>query len=99
MPTRAIGDLRLKKRDFNFHQFDVNHGYRNSIPGFTGPYITSEPQVQVHELTKADRYLIMASDGLWDELSRKTSAKIANRLIGSADPQRKFTQELMEELC
>lgn len=48
MPTRAIGDLRLKKRDFNFHQFDVNHGYRNSIPGFTGPYITSEPQVQVH---------------------------------------------------
>ena len=40
MPTRAIGDLRLKHPEFNFHHYDVGHGYRNSIPVFKGPYIT-----------------------------------------------------------
>jgi serine/threonine protein phosphatase PrpC len=28
-------------------------------------------------LTKDDRYLLLATDGLWDEISRKQSAKIA----------------------
>lgn len=86
MPTRAIGDLRLKWRDFNFHEFDEKHGYRKSIPGFTGPYINSEPEIQVIELTKQDKYLVMASDGLWDELSRKTSAKVATK-VANATPQ------------
>jgi pyruvate dehydrogenase phosphatase len=45
MPTRAIGDLRLKLREFNFHNFDEKHGYRNSIPNYTGPYISAEPDI------------------------------------------------------
>jgi serine/threonine protein phosphatase PrpC len=81
MPTRAIGDLRLKLKEFNFHESDVNHGYRRSIPNFTGPYITAEPEIKVIELTNKDKYLILASDGLWDEISRKTSAKVATRIL------------------
>lgn len=33
--------------------------------------------MQVFTLTKQDRYLLLATDGLWDEISRKQSAKIA----------------------
>lgn len=47
MPTRAIGDLRLKHREFNFHEFDERHGYKRSIPTFNGPYISAVPEVQV----------------------------------------------------
>lgn len=32
------------------------------------------------DLTDQDRFLILASDGLWDELDRKTSAKIITEL-------------------
>ena len=45
MPTRALGDLRLKHAEFNFHHFDERHGYRRSIPVFKGPYITHEPEI------------------------------------------------------
>lgn len=71
MPTRSFGDFRLKHREFNFHQFGQEYGFRRPIPFFTGPYISHEPDIQVFELTKQDRYLVLASDGLWDEISRK----------------------------
>ncbi len=76
MPTRALGDLRLKSPDFNFHSFPPDLGYRMPIPKFNGPYITYEPEIQVIELKKEDKYLILASDGLWDEISRKQAAEL-----------------------
>jgi len=79
MPTRAIGDFRLKNRNFNFHQFDEGFGYRRPIPTYTGPYITHKPDIQVFELSAQDRYLVLATDGLWDEMSRKKAAQFATQ--------------------
>ena len=45
MPTRAFGDLRLKKSEFNYHNFPRDHGYRVPIPKYNGPYITHEPEI------------------------------------------------------
>jgi pyruvate dehydrogenase phosphatase len=94
MPTRAIGDLRLKHPEFNFHESSEKHGYRRSIPVFKGPYITHEPDIQVIPLSSEDKYLVMASDGLWDEISRKTSAKVATRLA-----KENAIDSLMKTLC
>lgn len=82
MPTRALGDFRLKSPEFNFHNYSYELGYRRPIPkeNYTGPYISPEPDVQVFELDENDRFLILASDGLWDELNRKKSAEIASSL-------------------
>lgn len=76
MPTRAIGDLRLKLKEFNFHNKPVDQGYRHPIPNYTGPYITCEPDIQVFDLDKNDEWLIIATDGLWDEIKRKTTPSI-----------------------
>lgn len=76
MPTRAFGDFRLKKSEFNFHNFPPDLGYRVPIPKYNGPYITHEPDIQVIDLTKKDKWLVLASDGLWDEISRKKAAEI-----------------------
>ncbi len=35
------------------------------------------------ELTQDDRYLLLATDGLWDEISRKQSAEIAGKAEAS----------------
>lgn len=45
MPTRSLGDFRLKKSEFNFHNFPLDLGYRHPIPSYTGPYITHEPDI------------------------------------------------------
>jgi pyruvate dehydrogenase phosphatase len=45
MPTRSLGDFRLKIRDFNFHNFEAELGYRRPIPQYTGPYISAEPDI------------------------------------------------------
>ena len=71
MPTRAFGDLRLKHADFNFHNHPPELGYRKPIPTYHGPYITHEPEITVIDLQKNDQYLILASDGLWDEIKRR----------------------------
>ena len=45
MPTRSLGDFRLKFREFNFHNFEAELGYRRPIPQYTGPYISAEPDI------------------------------------------------------
>jgi len=38
--------------------------------------MTHQPDIHVHELKPEDKYLVLASDGVWDELDRKTSAQV-----------------------
>lgn len=81
MPSRAFGDVRLKHADFNFHYYSPELGYRRPIPkeNYSGPYINHLPDVQVFDLTERDAYLVLATDGLWDELNRKESARICTK--------------------
>lgn len=54
MPTRALGDLRLKMKEFNNHSYPFEQGYRKPIAVYTGPYISAEPDIQVHDLNSDD---------------------------------------------
>ena len=63
-PTRSLGDLYLKHKDFNKYLEDFN-----------GPYISSEPEIQFYNLNHDDKYIILGSDGLWDFLK---SSKVSN---------------------
>ena len=43
----------------------------NVVPQFyhTPPYLHAIPEVAYHRLTPRDRFLVIASDGLWDEMT------------------------------
>jgi len=41
------------------------------IPNFNGPYITHVPEIKVFDLDKNDKYLVLSSDGMWDELKKE----------------------------
>jgi len=43
------------------------------------PFVTPEPHVVVTEITPADKYLILACDGVWDILTDQMAANIAGR--------------------
>jgi pyruvate dehydrogenase phosphatase len=71
MCTRAFGDLALKLKHFN-----VKNGKFSEIKNWDGPYITHEPDVIVKELTSDMKYVVMGSDGLWDEISLEQCSEI-----------------------
>lgn len=71
--SRSIGDVYLKKPEFNrdpiFQQFG------NPIP-LKRPVMTAEPSIIVRKLKPQDLFLIFASDGLWEQLSDEAAVDI-----------------------
>lgn len=78
MPLRAFGDIRYKwnKDDLlrlsnhmgqtpgpffsAYKNLQLPHNYR------TPPYLDAEPEIIHYRLTPRDRFLVLATDGLWD---------------------------------
>lgn len=91
-PTRALGDLELKYAEFNTHKdcglentyfalkFDrviiAHNRYSLPIKDFNGPYITHVPDVKIFDIQPEDGYVIISSDGMWDELDKRKVARI-----------------------
>eukprot|EP01022_Parablepharisma_sp_SALTPOND_P026366 TRINITY_DN6303_c0_g1_i3.p1 TRINITY_DN6303_c0_g1~~TRINITY_DN6303_c0_g1_i3.p1 ORF type:complete len:484 (-),score=12.11 TRINITY_DN6303_c0_g1_i3:1018-2469(-) len=76
MPTRALGDYRLKHKEFNTHEFVGTRGYRRELRDYHGPYITHKPDIQTHTLQPNDKFLVIATDGLWDEMDLDEVARV-----------------------
>lgn len=66
MPLRSFGDMDLKweKSDLDFLV---------PLPEFyhTPPYLTAEPVVTSRTLHEQDRFIVIATDGLWERLSNE----------------------------
>jgi len=74
-------------RDFNFHNFSEDLGYRLPIPIFSGPYISNKPDVQVFELTPEDKWVIIGTDGLWEGVPRKDTSSLVSDAIKTHNQQ------------
>lgn len=84
-PTRAFGDFRLKYPEFNNPENrEMEYGYPRKIQDFKGPYISDEPEINVYDLTSNDKFLVMGSDGLWDELNQKDIAQIVKENLNQS---------------
>lgn len=70
-PLRALGDFRYKWSREILERFVVPQFGENVIPMYynTPPYLTCRPDITQHQLTHRDRFLVLATDGLWDMLS------------------------------
>ncbi|TPX56338.1 hypothetical protein SpCBS45565_g08431 [Spizellomyces sp. 'palustris'] len=74
MPTRAFGDSRYKwpaedQQALRIRQHRANY--------HTPPYVTAEPEVTHYEIDPtADKFLILATDGIWDRLSNEQSVEL-----------------------
>uniref|UniRef100_A0A240SWW7 PPM-type phosphatase domain-containing protein n=1 Tax=Glossina morsitans morsitans TaxID=37546 RepID=A0A240SWW7_GLOMM len=70
-PLRALGDFRYKWSNTTMEKYVVPVYGEASIPQhyYTPPYLTAEPEVEHHKLTPNDKFLVIASDGLWDFLT------------------------------
>ncbi|KAH9278209.1 [Pyruvate dehydrogenase [acetyl-transferring]]-phosphatase 2, mitochondrial [Echinococcus granulosus] len=95
-PTRAFGDVRYKWTNERLRQMadylgataDSTEMTAGSWAGLEAlptpytspPYLTAKPEVTTCMLNPSDRYLVLATDGLWDTLSPERAALILSRL-------------------
>lgn len=71
--SRSIGDVYLKKAEFNREPLCAKFRLRDPI---RRPILSADPSVSVHEIQPDDRFLIFASDGLWEHLSNQEAIDI-----------------------
>nr|CAG4638439.1 EOG090X05SW [Cyclestheria hislopi] len=71
MPLRAFGDFRFKWPREVLEKWVVPIIGESAVPPHykTPPYLTAHPEIIRHTLTPKDKFLVIASDGLWDLLS------------------------------
>nr|CAB3488048.1 unnamed protein product [Digitaria exilis] len=71
--SRSIGDAYLKKKEF---ALDTSTARFHLSEPIRRPVLTSEPSICSRVLSSQDRFLIFASDGLWEHLSNQQAVEI-----------------------
>ena len=71
--SRSIGDVYLKKAEFNREPLYAKFRLREPL---RRPIMSSEPSISVLELQPHDLFLIFASDGLWEHLKNEQAVNI-----------------------
>ncbi|KAF8926072.1 hypothetical protein BGZ58_000220 [Dissophora ornata] len=82
-PTRAFGDARYKwTSEIQEKVFQLFPSYRQPHRNFhTPPYVTAKPVVKHHKIHPEDRFLVMATDGLWDKLTSDEVVQLVGELL------------------
>lgn len=77
-PLRAFGDVRYKwTTDLQKVVLEpLGHPAPQHL--FTPPYLSSSPEVFYHKLTPNDRFLVLATDGLWEWLDPDTVVRLVH---------------------
>ena len=76
--TRSIGDAYLKYHEFNAPAGVHRSAGRHIPPPFTPPYVSHEPEMHHVNLCTSDKFLVIASDGIWDFLSPQEAVEIVS---------------------
>jgi len=71
--SRSIGDAYLKRPEFTIDpsvpRFQLSEPLRR-------PVLTAEPSIYTRVVREQDKFLIFASDGLWEHLTNQEAAEI-----------------------
>ncbi|XP_050373481.1 probable protein phosphatase 2C 40 [Argentina anserina] len=92
--TRAFGVGYLKKKNLNDALMGILR-VRNLI---SPPYVSTQPSLDVHRISKSDRFVIVASDGLFDFFTNEEAVKLVHSYIlsnPSGDPSKFLLEQLV----
>lgn len=77
-PLRSLGDYRYKWPLETLSKVATPLMGQRAIPQhyLTPPYLSAKPDIFYHRLTGKDKFLIIASDGLWDMMTPLQAVKL-----------------------
>uniref|UniRef100_A0AC34R3X1 PPM-type phosphatase domain-containing protein n=1 Tax=Panagrolaimus sp. JU765 TaxID=591449 RepID=A0AC34R3X1_9BILA len=78
LPLRAFGDVRYKWTEDLQKIVLEPLGVSPPTGLLTPPYLTALPEVFYHRLTGNDKFLVLATDGLWEWLDPDTVVRLIN---------------------
>lgn len=79
MPFRTFGDV-----DFKWEKKYLERIVQVWPNYFTPPYVTAEPVVTKHKIEAKDKFMILASDGLWERISNEDAVNVVVQSMKSA---------------
>eukprot|EP00794_Sanderia_malayensis_P019144 gene19144-21063_t len=87
-PLRAFGDMRFK---LDAEQQRTLIGpLDRKFKTFSGlkspPYLTAEPEVFQYRMEKSDKFIVLATDGLWDMLSNQEVVELVGAFMEGRGP-------------
>ncbi|KAM8914489.1 pyruvate dehydrogenase [acetyl-transferring]-phosphatase 1, mitochondrial-like [Spinachia spinachia] len=91
LPFRAFGDVRFKwSAEMLGRVYETRPEVRRTLPPhyLTPPYLSARPEVALHRITPADRFLVLASDGLWELMHRQTVVQLVGEHLTGLQQQR-----------
>lgn len=95
-PLRAFGDAKFKwskkKQEKVFHEQGVKP-LSDAKEFQTPPYLTAEPEVTSYQLQRSDKFLILATDGLWDMLSNEEAVDFVRDNLMQRNPSYSITYQ------
>lgn len=91
--SRSIGDVYLKKPEFNREPLIAKCRLREP---FEKPILSSEPSILAQQLEPHDRFVIFASDGLWEQLSNQEAVDIVQNHARNGSARRLVKAALQE---
>ncbi|KAF0705346.1 hypothetical protein AaE_014555 [Aphanomyces astaci] len=80
MVTRALGDWYLKADEFSSMPYKPKVPYITAVNRFGWV----EPDVVVHTLTKQDKFVILASDGLWEVVPPLLAVQVVSNYVSTS---------------
>ncbi|EPS64689.1 hypothetical protein M569_10091, partial [Genlisea aurea] len=75
--SRSIGDVYLKKPEFSRDPIFQQHG--GIFVPMKRPVLSAEPSIVIRKLKPEDRFVIFASDGLWEHITDDAAVQIVSR--------------------
>lgn len=88
-PLRSMGDYQYKFSKKTL--LELRSGFEVSPHYQTPPYLSAKPDIQHHRLTNKDKFLIIASDGLWDMVTPSEVVKLVGHHMKSTVVPKKLT--------
>ncbi|MCL7046276.1 hypothetical protein MKW94_025437 [Papaver nudicaule] len=91
--SRSIGDVYLKKAEFNREPLFAKFRLRDPI---RRPILTAEPAISVQPLQPHDQFLIFASDGLWEHFTNQEAVDMVQKHQRNGSAKRLVKAALQE---
>uniref|UniRef100_A0A4W6FHX4 Si:ch211-15p9.2 n=1 Tax=Lates calcarifer TaxID=8187 RepID=A0A4W6FHX4_LATCA len=98
LPFRAFGDVRFKwSPEMLSRVYEtrpdvlsvVSEAVRTPPPHYlTPPYLSAQPEVTQHRIRPADKFLVLATDGLWELMHRQTVVQLVGEQLTGLQQQR-----------
>ncbi|KAK9169942.1 hypothetical protein Syun_002082 [Stephania yunnanensis] len=91
--SKAIGDAHLKSTEFvldpSFPRYQLNEP-------LTRPVLSAEPSISTRVIGPKDKFLIFASDGLWDHVTNQEAAELVHKYPRAGIAKRLIKKALTE---